>query len=151
MTGVAEAKLAMDGIKLALDVIKALQAGKVGAEFKAQLIEARAAILDAQEHASAAYARETELTHRIRELEAKVTALETWDAEKKRYQLERVSGGNFAYAMKESEAGVEPMHYACQKCFEDGKKSIFQFTQAYDGGPVHQCPRCKMNVILPLA
>lgn len=150
MSGVAEAKLAMDGIKLALDVIKALQSGKAGAEFKAQLIEAQAAILNAQQHASAAYARETELAQQIRDLEAKLTSFETWDREKQRYQLEKVSGGNFAYAVKEGERGVEPPHHICPACYEQRQKGIFQFTQRYDGGPVHACSICELELILPM-
>src|SRR5689334_11896182 len=109
MTGLAEAKLTLDGIKVALDVIKTLQGSKAGAEFKAQLIEAQSAILDAQSHASAAYAREMQTAQRIGELEKEVTALKAWDAEQKRYVLKDVGNGFFAHAVKEEERGVEPM------------------------------------------
>lgn len=143
MSGIAEAKLAMDGIKLALDVIKALQSNKAAAEFKAELIDARTAILDAQEHASAAYARETELSNRVRQLEKELAALEAWSAEKERYELKDVGSGFIAYAVKEEKRGVEPPHHLCANCFDKGEKSILQPSGMGRYFETHVCPRCQ--------
>ena len=146
----AEAKLAMDSIKGALDIAKTIKDVRDEAALATQVSDIMHSMIDAQAHASAAYARETELTQRIRELEAQVASFEKWEAEKQRYQLERVGSGTFAYRLKESERRGEPTHYICQPCYERGKKMIFQFTQEYDRGPVHQCPGCKLNMILPM-
>lgn len=146
----AEAKLAMDAIKGALDIGKTIKDARDETIISTKVSDLMTAMLDAQSHAVAAYARETELAQRIRDLEAKVASFEKWDTEKQRYQLERVSGGTFAYKLKDPESSNEPAHYICAACYERGQKMIFQFTQTYERGPVHQCPQCKLNIILPM-
>lgn len=86
----AEAKLAMDSIKGALDIAKTIKDVRDEAALATNVSDIMHSMIDAQAHASAAYARETELAQRIRELEAQVASFEKWEAEKQRYQLERV-------------------------------------------------------------
>jgi hypothetical protein len=136
----AEAKLAMDGIKGALDIAKTLKDVRDEALIATKVSDLMALMIQAQSHASAAYARETELAQRIRDLEAKVASFQKWETEKQRYELVKASGGARVYAIKESERGVEPTHYICPACYERGQKMIFQFARKYEGGPVHACP-----------
>lgn len=146
----AEAKLALDGIKGALDIAKTLKDVRDEAVIATKVSDLMASMIDAQSHASAAYARETELTQRIRDLEAKIAGFEKWEAERQRYELQRVGSGVYAYRLKESECAVEPAHYICTACYERRQKGIFLFTQQYDMGPVHACSLCTLKVILPL-
>lgn len=150
MVGLAEAKLAIDGIKGALDIAKTIKDVRDEAVIAAKVSDLTALMLDAQAHATAAYARETDLAQRVRELEAQVASFEKWETEKERYEFQRVGGGIFAYRLKESEHAVEPAHYICPKCYEDRKKMVFQFTQTYDAGPVHKCPECDLKMVLPI-
>lgn len=57
-------------------------------------------------------------------LEKEITHMETWSAETKRYILQDVGSGAFAYVLKESEAHSEPPHWLCTTCYNKSQKSI---------------------------
>lgn len=107
------------------------------------IIKLQAQILSAQQGASAAQARELEMTEEIRSLKARVAQLETWKTEKERYRLDRLPPGVFIYSLKEEKAGGEPPHSICQTCYQRGKKSILQATVTYTDGHhrliCHEC------------
>ena len=79
-----EIAAAVTGIRAALDITKAMVGLRDAEAFRAKSIELQAVVLDAFE--KAIEARETYSTQadRIRELEAEVTDLKTWNAEKQR-------------------------------------------------------------------
>ncbi|MFZ3324848.1 MAG: hypothetical protein WA231_02685, partial [Methylocella sp.] len=52
--------------------------------------------------------------------------LETWDADKQRYELKSLAAGVFAYRLKEAMAGGEEIHHLCAACYHRGKKSLLQ-------------------------
>jgi hypothetical protein len=37
-----------------------------------------------------------------------------------------LAAGSFAYVLKEQEKGSEPIHYICQACYQNRRKSILQ-------------------------
>lgn len=66
------------------------------------------------------------LIKQVGELEEKLTRFETWEAEKERYELVDVGGGNFAYRLKESMSNGQPAHEICANCYERQRKSILK-------------------------
>lgn len=59
-------------------------------------------------------------------LEKELMRFEGCEAEKKRYQLKETAPGSFAYAVKPSCQGEEPMHYLCATCYHRHKISVLQ-------------------------
>lgn len=91
-----------------------------------KVIELQGVILAAQSSALAAQSDQLSLLEEIRGLKAKMAELETWNAEKQRYKLERLPPGCFVYALKPNMANGEPIHRLCAKCFQHEKKAILQ-------------------------
>lgn len=105
--------------KSMLDIVKGLKDISDAVARNAIAIELQEKILAAQEQQSA-------LIERIRELEKEVTSFETWEAEKQKYDLEKIGQGQFARALKPV---VEPRgekHYVCANCFEQKQISVLQ-------------------------
>jgi rubrerythrin len=106
-----------------------------------------AEILAAQKGALVAQQREAELLNRIGALEKEVTRFETWEREKQRYELRNVGYGAYAYVLKKAERGTETPHWACTKCYEDGKIRTLQYGRFEKGiGAYWRCPDCKNSI-----
>jgi DNA-directed RNA polymerase subunit M/transcription elongation factor TFIIS len=119
MTTIAMLQGTATGFKRAIDLIKALNDLDKSVNINAVTIELQQIILDAQ-------AAQFALVDRVRELEAEVTGLQTWEAEKQKYKLDTIAPGVFAYALKEECGSTEPFHYACQKCYQHKKIIVLQ-------------------------
>lgn len=103
-----------------------------------------AAVIDLQERILAAQAAQATLVERVNELEKQVAGFETWEAQKKRYELKDFGGGTFAYVLKPSEAGGEPIHRICPNCYEKGHRSILQFGfTTSNQQDKYSCPSCE--------
>jgi hypothetical protein len=84
----------------------------------------------------------------VRELEAEVTRLRAWDAEKEDYELKPVSLGALAYMLKPDARGTKPPHWVCPNCYEQGKKAIFQMSPGHAGrDSIYTCPACKGRLL----
>lgn len=68
-----------------------------------------------------------------RDLSEELRKLRDRIAEKGRYELVDLGGGQFVYRSVES----QPVHYLCQGCFDAGAKSVLQW------GSRWHCNRCK--------
>lgn len=101
-----------------------------------------AAVVELQEKILAAQQAQTTLIEEIRNLEKKVAAFETWEAEKQRYQLTDFGGSTFAFLLKPDSANGEPPHRICASCYQKGKKSILQFVDHSDGQDIYDCFEC---------
>ena len=88
------------------------------------------------------------MIQRIRELEAEITRMKTWDTEKQRYQWISPWPGCLVYAVKASMKGVEPPHCICQQCYEEGRKSILQDAEKHDRRGLYmiKCFHCSLEV-----
>ena len=106
------------------------------------VIKLQAQILAAQQGASAAQARETEMAEEIRGLKARVAELETWETEKQRYQLERLPPGVFVLSLKPEIANGEPPHCICQTCYQRGQKRILSWDEPFAGTHHVRCHEC---------
>jgi hypothetical protein len=105
------------------------------------------AVAELGEQIIAAQTRYATAAEQIRELEEKLRRMETWEAQKQRYELKDLKRGFFAYILKEGQENDEPAQAICTNCYKDGIKSILQC-----GGQtnVHErtwnCPECGMSV-----
>ncbi len=108
---------------------------------KVQIGELQAQILSAQESVLRSQEREAALTRRAHELEQRIAQMETWSAEKQRYELKDFGGGTFAYLLQQGMENDEPPH---RLCAQENKKSILQF-QLHNvmSQDVYNCPACQ--------
>lgn len=107
-------------------------------------VNRNAAVSDLWEQIIAAQTRYTAAIDKVHELEKELTRFETWDAEKKCYELKDLERGFFAYILTEEEqAGKEP-HAICTNCYQRGFKSVL-----HSSGHIRSierswdCPACK--------
>ena len=144
-----EIAAAVTGIRAALDITKAMVGLRDAEAFRAKSIELQAVVLDAFE--KAIEARETYATQadRIRAVEAEVTDLKTWNAEKQRYELKTVGHGAVAYMLKPEARGTETPHWLCPNCFAKGQKAFFQPDGRKVGrDSIYLCAGCKSQMIV---
>jgi hypothetical protein len=85
-------------------------------EFQQQILSVQKALLDAQ-------AEQATLIERIRNLEEESANLKAWEAEKQRYELKEVAPRGFAYVLKPTAGGSEPVHWICAACYQKRQKS----------------------------
>ena len=115
-------------------------------------VKRNAAVADLWEQIIAAQTRYSEAIEEKRELEEKLAALETWNAQKARYQLQQVTTGVFAYTMKLGMENGEPPHMLCANCYQRGEPSILQATTKIEGGRrIHSCPNPKCKATFAMA
>lgn len=115
---------AVNSLKAASDIGKALLSIHTTAEVQGKAIELNQIIIDAQQSLLAAHAAQSTLVDEVRDLKSQIAAMKDWDAQKQRYQLASPNTGSFVYALKKDMAHGEPPHYLCANCFKQGKASI---------------------------
>ena len=77
------------------------------------------------------------LQEEVRSLKEKVDSIENWTEEIKRYELQSLQTGTFAYSLKQGMEADEPHHYLCANCAQAKVKSILQPSGIY-----LCCPQC---------
>ena len=139
----------LSGISSAIGIIKSVRSSGLSEvsiatflQLGDQLIDAQIAILSLQKEV-------LEKTEELRKLRESIS-------EKEKYSLvETVPGrGNFAYARNvspvESHSGApvmtEPFHYVCQRCFDNGIKSVLQ-RRFENSTPIFFCPVCETVIL----
>jgi len=132
----AEVIAGLGALKTAFDLAKGLKDIDNAARRNAAVIELQERLLTAQ-------AAQSALLERVSELEKEVARFETWEAEKQRYKLTDYGGRTFAYALKQEEAKGEPPHRICAHCYQEGHRSILQFSTKSEGQDYYDCGRCK--------
>jgi hypothetical protein len=78
------------------------------------------AVAELWEQIVTAQTRYAEAVEEVHKLKAQLATFETWEAQKKRYQMKDYGGGTIAYELKPSEAGDEPIHRICPNCLPAG-------------------------------
>jgi hypothetical protein len=116
----------ISSLKAIKDISEAMVGLRDAAAFQEKRLELQSKMLEAQSAAFAANEERATLIERVSSLEQDVAHLRAWDSEKQRYELKQWADGAFAYALKETEAGGEPMHAVCPGCYQRGTKSILQ-------------------------
>ena len=142
---------AITGLKTAAEIAKSFLELKSIAEIQGKVIELQSAILAAQSSALAAQSDQSSMVQRIRELEEEIRRVKAWEETRQRYQLTSLWNGAFAYALKEQSKGSDPPHWICQNCYENGRKSILQYSRGHDGRHLEEhyvCAACKYKLLI---
>ncbi|NJL07581.1 MAG: hypothetical protein HC900_04445 [Methylacidiphilales bacterium] len=84
------------------------------------------------------------LVEKIREMDARLNEIDTWNETRDRYYLRDFGGNTFAYELKREFADSEPIHRICPNCYSLKRVSVLQFRlttgtqqQRWD------CPACE--------
>lgn len=142
---VAEIFSGISAFKSMMDIAKAIKDMD-------SAVARNAAVVELQEQIFSAHAAQSTLIARVGELEAEVRRLETWEAEKQRYELYEIKTGRFTRRLKPTMAEGEPPHDICAQCYNRGVKSILQGARK-EVGRHHLliCGECHTEINLTLA
>lgn len=112
-----------------------------------ELIEMQELVMSAQSCAIAAQGAQSALAESERNLKAKVARFENWDNDKIRYMLRQIGHHSFAYRLRDECAQEsEPVHHLCVNCYENGEKSILNYSGQKEARRWLQCNRCNSQV-----
>lgn len=102
---------ALTSFKTLKDIAQTMVALRDTKAFQTKLIEFNGALIDAQTHIFSVNEERAALVDRVHALETMVVQLEAWEAEKQRYELKEVAPRVYAYVVKPSMQGSEPLHW----------------------------------------
>jgi hypothetical protein len=141
---VAEISAALTSLRAALDITKAMIGLRDAEAFRSKSIELQGLILESLDKAINSREAYSAQLDRIRALEAEVTSLKDWNADKQNYELKPIGGGAVAYMLKPDKRGSEPPHWLCPTCFAKSQKSFLNPTGAsiYSGSSIYKCITC---------
>lgn len=122
-------------LKVAGEIAVGLINLRADAEIQAKAIELNQKIIAAQHDVFAANAAQSALIQRIGDLEKEIAHIKAWEETKQRYKLISPWNGAFVYALKAQCDTSEPPHWLCEKCYEDGRKSILHDLQKINPFP----------------
>jgi hypothetical protein len=128
MVDMASIGAAVSSLKTATDITKTIIDISKSDEIQAKVAELNAEILSAQSSALAANADQFALLERVRELEGRIAQIESWETEKKRYQLTDFGGNTFAYVLIEDAKNGEPDHRICASCYQREKNRSYNLS-----------------------
>ena len=127
MVGLVEISAGLNSLKLAKDIVQALNGAQNAVAINQIKLDLQGAILDAQQGLFVAQEAQSTAAKRIADLEQEIMRMKDWSAERERYQLVDVDRGAFAYMPKPGMENSQPAHWLCTNCFEQGRKSFLQF------------------------
>jgi hypothetical protein len=104
------------------------------------------AIIELQKEILAAQAAQFALVEQVDTLEKEVIKFETWEAEKKKWELKDLGRGALAYMLKPDCRGTEPPHWACTNCYGNRRISIIQHIRIRGEGREFSCPSCHSSL-----
>ena len=138
----------MTSLRSVVEITKAMKDVNDANVIQTKVFELTREIMAAQSCALDAQTAQSELLNRIRQLEEEKAKLETWNAEKGRYELKAIVPGVTVYALKEGMEHGEESHYLCPTCYNRGQKSILQKETRSPGMVIMQvCHECDAELI----
>jgi hypothetical protein len=132
-------KSAGDLVQGIVEVRDMVKLGQLQVKLQGQIMAALAG-------ATAAQQNELAMGEEIRRLKARVVELETWEAEKKRYILDKLPPGVFVYSLKPEMAAGEPPHQICERCYNEGKKFLLHQGEQRNGVYNLVCNGCRTQL-----
>jgi hypothetical protein len=145
---IAEIASGVTSLKATFDLAKAMVGVRDAATFQAKSIELQELILSALEKAIAAREAQAAQSDEIRALEAEVTRLKDWNAEKEKYELKPTGFGGIAFMLKPGARDSQYPHWLCPTCFRKGEPAFFQPTgKTVSRGFLHRCQACNSEMV----
>lgn len=146
MNDIASLRSATGNLQVATNIISSFSKLKLTPDLQKQVMELQQVILTALSSALEAQRDELAMLERVRSLETQVAKHEAWEAEKQRYELTELPPGVFVYSLKPTMANGEHPHQICERCYQEGKKSILQKTEPSNGLHHLKCSRCNTDL-----
>jgi hypothetical protein len=141
---------AIDGLTTSLravaEITKAMKDISDASVIWTKIDELTREIMSAQSCALAVQSEQFDLLKTLRDLEEEIVRLKAWNAEKYRYELQRVASGAVAYVVKGTMRGNEPVHWICADCFQNGKKRFLNETHSDVYHVYHKCAECGYKI-----
>jgi hypothetical protein len=137
---------AIAGLNTAANIAKGFLKLKSLADVQGKVIELQSSILAAQSSALAAQSEQSSMLQTISRLKDEIARVKAWAETKQRYQLHSFYPGLFAYALKKESGTSEPPHWICEKCYEDGRKSILQRMEGLNRTWIYRCSSCMSDL-----
>lgn len=134
---------AIQGMKSAMDLGKALLAANVDFEVKKQLMDMQHRLLSAYNALLDAQSDVETARRELADLRLQMAQRDGWETDKQRYKLIALGAGSTVYALKSGLADGEPPHYLCVSCYNASKKSILQAARNAEKWTVFRCNTCK--------
>lgn len=134
-------------VKVASSLGKALVDLKIEGEVRAKVIAMNDALLEAQQRMFEVQTSHAEMAEKVRKLEEELAKYQSWEREKKRYELQKTEAGGQVYRLKPDMADGEEAHDLCPNCYQEGVKIILQPSDSRS----HQtlvCHRCSAEIRL---
>jgi hypothetical protein len=145
---IGEASAAIGSIKAAIEIAKGASGLNAKTDINLAVIEIQRALLEAQSAAFDDREKLASQNKRIAELEAELSQVHSWEADKARYKLTETATGVLVYALKPECVGDEPDHRLCVRCYNEGRKSVLQVRQRHSGGESVECQHCEAKMTL---
>ena len=106
-------------------------------------------IMDAQQFAINTQEEYLEQSKKIEELEKELVRLKDFRSEKKNYELKALGNTAFSYVYKQPEGSSEPIHWLCETCYNQDRKSILQYYGRHiidDRKSIWKCHVCNSEI-----
>jgi hypothetical protein len=143
MVDMAAIASAAGALKTAFDISKTALSLRDASLIKAKVTEMQGEISSALASAIAAQTDQLAMLERERDLEKEVAHLKAWDADKERYQLERLPPGVHVYTLQQDMAKPgETPHSICKTCYQHGIKSVLDSDEPGNGVHNLTCQEC---------
>lgn len=134
-------------LKTASEITQGLLALKTDAAVSAKAVELNRVIFEVQQQLFNAQTDYAAVLAHVSQLEAEIAKFKNWEQEKERYELYQLTIGTLVYRIKPSMQGSEPIHHICPNCYEQGIKSILQYSAIKNLHSSYSCPRCKATFL----
>lgn len=131
----AEAMAGLGAFKTMMDMAKGLKDINDAAVRNTAVIELTEKIMAAQ-------SAQATLIAEIGKLEQELMRFETWESEKKRYELHKLPPGILIYRLKTGMENGDPAHEICADCYGKGIKSFLHNTGTHNGRTHWKCHSC---------
>ncbi|MET3371816.1 aspartate/tyrosine/aromatic aminotransferase [Variovorax boronicumulans] len=122
----AEIQGGFSAVKAALELVKAGKGVIEQAAMASALYEIQQRLMEAQGAALQAVEEKTELSTRVRELEAQLRDRADWKAEAEKFEVVQIAQGVFVMLARGETLKYESAVKHCTTCFSRQKKSILQ-------------------------
>lgn len=122
----AEISAAIQSVKAVSELAKAAGSITNHNELMAAVADVNSKLMEATAVALASQERHSELLNRVAQLERELADLHARHRQAERYLLHKFPTGSLAYRLKDEHESLEPAHYLCAKCVDEGGHTKLQ-------------------------
>lgn len=140
---------ALQGVKTIMDSLNAISSMREENRRIDAILGVKRQLLELQRDLEEAFAEKVALTDEVRTLKEELGRLKQTTSDLDRYELKNIGGGSSAYMLKADARGTEAPRWLCPVCYDNGKKSQYQFSVRSSRGNVYRCATCSGQTMVP--